>query len=85
MSRALNRHYAHTHMMRRLKEDRAQHSSHKTRPWNQPNICPCEFDPKAMARFKEQPQICSCYMCGNRRHIDGPTMQERRVYEKIMA
>ena len=41
--------------------------------------CPCWYDPKAMARFKEQPQICSCRDCGNQRQFEGETMQERRA------
>ena len=72
-SRAFRRHQAHRHMWRRLKEDRNQHYENLQ--------CPCLFDPKAMARFKEQPQKCSRECCGNQRHTwgrDNPTMQERR-------
>lgn len=68
--RAYRRHKAHTKMMRRLKEDRNEHYDDLT--------CPCWHDPRAMARFKEQPQICSCLGCGNQRKYYGPTMQERR-------
>src|ERR1700693_6025914 len=71
MSRALRRHQAETHMRRRLKEDRAQH-------YNDLN-CACYTDPKAMARFKEQPQVCSCWGCGNQRRYEGPTLQELRA------
>jgi hypothetical protein len=73
--RALRRHQAQSHMMRRLKEDRNQHYDDKR--------CPCWTDPRAMARFKEQPQVCSCRGCGNpRRWEKGAnqfTMQERRA------
>lgn len=64
-------------MMRRLKEDRNQHYNDLK--------CACWTDPKAMARFKEQPKICSGMCCGNpRRFFKGSerlTMQERRVPE----
>lgn len=75
MSRALRRHQAETHMRRRLKEDRNQHYNDLT--------CACWTDPKAMARFKEQPKLCSCWMCGNpRRHgWNEVTMQERHAAE----
>ena len=72
MSRALRRHHAETHMMRRLKEDRNQHYNDLS--------CLCWTDKKAMARFKEQPKLCSCYMCGNPRRIWGyRTIQELRA------
>ena len=72
-SRAFRRHQAESHMWRRLKEDRNQHYTDLT--------CPCWFDRKAMARFKEQPQRCSGSCCGNQRNAWGKTnlpMQERR-------
>lgn len=72
-SRAFRRHQADRHMWRRLKEDRNQHYDDLR--------CPCLFDPKAMARFKEQPQKCSGMCCGNQRHAWGRknlTMQERK-------
>lgn len=72
-SRAFRRHQVSRHMWRRLKEDRNQH-------YDQLN-CPCWTNRKAMARFKEQPQVCSGDCCGNQRHAFGrknPTMQERR-------
>jgi len=79
MSRALRRHQAQTHMVRRLKEDRNQHYSDLS--------CACWTDPRAMARFKEQPKRCSCDACGNPRksvfacksQFDRMTMQERRA------
>lgn len=58
-------------MWRRLREDRNQHYKNLD--------CPCWHDPKAMARFKEQPKLCSCWMCANRRRYDGDTLAERRV------
>jgi hypothetical protein len=69
-TRALRRHQALTHMKRRLTEDRNQHYYNLA--------CPCWTDAKAIARFKEQPKLCSCWMCGNLRRIEGPTIQERR-------
>ncbi len=60
-TRALHRHHAERQMQRRLKEDRNQHYDDLT--------CPCWHDPRAVARFKEQPKLCSCPICGNeRRH-----------------
>ena len=72
-SRSFRRHQTHRHMWRRLKEDRNQHYDNLS--------CPCWSDKKAMARFKEQPKLCSCEGCGNQRHAWGGarlTMQERR-------
>ncbi len=65
-------------MWRRLKEDRNQHYENLA--------CPCWTDPRAMARFKEQPQICSCWTCGNERRGKGNdhmrlTIQERREFQ----
>lgn len=61
-------------MSRRLKEDRNQHYDDLT--------CPCWTDPRAMARFKEQPKLCSkLWCCGNQRRVPGTTnltMAERR-------
>lgn len=68
--RAFRRHQAERNMRRRLSEDRNQHY----RDLN----CPCWTDPKVMARFKEQPKHCSCWMCKNLRALYGPTVQERR-------
>lgn len=70
MSRALRRHQAERHMWRRLKEDRNQHYENTE--------CPCWYDPKAMARFKEQPKQVSGWKYGNARAPYGPTIQERR-------
>lgn len=74
-TRAFRRHQASRHMWRRLKEDRNQH-------YNDLN-CPCWTDPRAMARFKEQPKVCSCWMCRNPRRIsfkkkERLTLQERK-------
>lgn len=75
MSRALRRHQAHSHMMRRVKEDRNQHYDDLT--------CACYQPGKRMARFKEQPQLCSCPGCGNPRRWwkgeDRLTRQEKRA------
>jgi hypothetical protein len=68
--RAYRRAKAYSKMMRRLKEDRNEHYSNLT--------CPCWHDPKAMARFKEQPQRCSRRCCGNQRKHEGAPIRERR-------
>lgn len=72
-NRAYRRHKAITKMMRRLKEDRNQHYDDLD--------CPCWSDPRAMARFKEQPQWCSRHCCGNQRRHEGLTIQERKAKE----
>jgi len=70
-TRAFRRHQAERHMRRRLREDRNQHYSDLD--------CPCWYDPRAMARFKEQPQVCSSpWCCGNRRKLEGPPVRELR-------
>jgi hypothetical protein len=75
VSRALRRHHAATHMMRRLRQDRNQHYDDLS--------CACWSNPRAMARFREQPQVCSGPCCGNQRRWgkgrDRLTPQERRV------
>jgi len=76
-SRAFRRHQTHVHLWRRLKEDRNQHYNDRT--------CPCWSDPRAMARFREQPKLCSLRCCGNPRHYektDRLTVQERRFNEQ---
>ena len=70
-SRAFRRYQTNRHMRRRLKEDRNQHYNDLS--------CACWTSPRAMARFKEQPQVCSGMCCGNQRLYYGPTMQERRA------
>lgn len=42
-------HQVETHMRRRLKKNRNQHYARLN--------CPCLTDPRALARFKEQPQV----------------------------
>lgn len=69
-NRAFRRHQTYRHMWRRLKEDRNQHYNDLS--------CPCWSDKKAMAKFKEQPKQCSCWMCSRLREFDGPTWQEVR-------
>lgn len=69
-TRDFRRHQSDRHMWRRLKEDRNQHYDDLS--------CPCWTDPKAMARFKEQPQRCSKPCCGNQRRYYGPSVSERR-------
>jgi len=74
-SRQFRIHQTNTHMNRRLKEDRNQHYDNLS--------CACWTEPKAIARFKEQPKLCSCFGCGNPRKwqkgSEGLTMQERRA------
>lgn len=69
-TRAYRRHQTQRHMWRRLKQDRNQHYNDLT--------CPCWHDPQVMARFKEQPQVCSCRGCGNQRRWEGAPHRERR-------
>jgi hypothetical protein len=69
-SRDFRRHQVQRNMRRRLKEDRKQHYRQLD--------CPCWYDPREMARFKEQPQVCSCWGCGNQRAYEGAPIRERR-------
>lgn len=62
MKRSIRRHQAQTHMWRRLKEDRNQHYDDLD--------CSCYLPGKAMARFKEQPRLCSCWVCTYRGEIN---------------
>lgn len=73
-NRAFRRHQTQRHMWRRLKEDRNEHYRNLE--------CPCWYDPRAMARFKEQPQTCSRHCCGNQRKYYGDSIQERRAKQK---
>lgn len=73
-NRAFRRHQTQRHMWRRLKEDRNQYYENLT--------CACYTDPRAMARFKEQPKLCSCWMCQNARKNEGPTIQELRAFQE---
>lgn len=78
-SRAFRRHQANRHMWRRLKEDRNQHYNDLR--------CPCWFDKKAMAMFKEQPKRCGWDCCANLRRQFGRyeyTMQERKFLSEPM-
>ena len=69
--RAFRRHKANAKMWRRLKEDRNEHYNDLT--------CPCWTDPRAMARFKEQPKFdCHHWYCKNLRAVEGPRIQELR-------
>jgi hypothetical protein len=72
-NRAFRRQQTYRHMWRRLKEDRNQHYNDLK--------CPCWTDPRIISRFKEQPKLCSCFMCRNRRKDEGLTMQERRFVD----
>lgn len=74
--RAFRRHKAAAKMRRRLNEARSQNAA--VRSWA------AFYDtPKYAARFKEQPQRCSCESCGNQRHaLRGRTLlpiQELRL------
>jgi hypothetical protein len=76
-SRAMRRHQTERHMWRRLKEDRNQHYDDLN--------CPCWTSPKAMARFKEQPKLCSRSCCGNPRLYWGEvTRQELRADQPMI-
>jgi hypothetical protein len=83
--RALRRFQAETHMKRRLSEDRNQHRynlDHRSInifTGELDSICPCYYDSKAMARFKEQPAFhCHCSCCGYESYWkhNEPTIQE---------
>ena len=65
--------------LRRLLEDRAEHSAQGT--------CPCLEDEtrsgngKIFARFADTPKLCSSpWCCGNPRRRGEVTMQERRAH-----
>lgn len=77
--RSYRRHQAECHLHRRLSEDRNQHYDDLS--------CPCWHDPKAMARFREQPKLCSCPVCGNPRRWEKGTgrltIQERRCVAEV--
>lgn len=79
-TRAFRRHQTQRHMQRRLKEDCNQHYEDLG--------CLCWSDPAAMARFKEQPKHCSCWMCCNPRRSfktkEALTIQERRFFSEAI-
>jgi len=76
-TQAYRRHQTYTHMWRRLSQDRNEHYDDLS--------CPCWTNAKAMARFKEQPQVCSCWCCGNQRKIEKLTLGERRNIDRFSA
>ena len=79
-TRAFRRHQTQRHMWRRLNEDRNQHYDDLA--------CRCWSDLKEMARFKEQPQHCSCWGCGNQRRSWGRlqlTRQELRFVSEPLC
>lgn len=76
-TRSFRRHQTDSHMRRRLKEDRNQHYDDLR--------CPCWTDPKAMARFKEQPKLCSCNMCGNPRRASWASKTARLTIQELRA
>jgi len=68
--RVFRRFKQQVHLMRRLKEDRNQHYQNLK--------CRCWWDPRVIARFREQPQVCSCMDCANQRQHQGAPISERR-------
>jgi len=56
-------------MCRRLSEDRNQHYDDLS--------CPCWWDGRAQARFKEQPKLLSCYCCSSPRRNPWLSIKER--------
>jgi hypothetical protein len=70
-TRAFRRHQVRRHLTRRLKEHRNQHYRDV--------LCACWVSPRAVARFKEQPQSCSCMGCCNQRDIEGASIAERQA------
>ena len=76
-NRAFRRHQSHRHMHRRLKEDRNQHYNDLD--------CPCWYDPKTMARFKEQPKWQQCYCCSSQRYNVWAPMRDRLTMQELRA
>lgn len=76
-NRAFRRHKANAKMWRRLKEDRNQHYENLT--------CACYTEPKAMARFKEQPKMQSCYCCSSPRYSPWAKGERRSIQERRAA
>lgn len=37
-----------------------------------------EWNIRALGMCIDTPKVCSCYMCGNARKLEGDTLQERR-------
>jgi len=68
--RVFRRFQQHVHLTRRLKEDRNQHYQNLN--------CSCWWDPRVIARFREQPQVCSCRDCGSQRQYEGAPVSELR-------
>lgn len=40
-------------------------------------------DPRRVGLVATTPQSCSCPLCGNRRQLEGPTVQERRWMQEM--
>lgn len=86
-TRAERRWFRFVKGMRRLKEDRQQH----TGTWR--TDCPCWAEEagigrgRVFARFADTPKQCSCWMCGNPRRYykaqmgEKLTLQERRAFQ----
>jgi hypothetical protein len=64
-------------MWRRLKEDRNQHYDRLD--------CPCWTDPRAMARFREQPKLSQCYCCSSPRYNPWMSRDERLTIQERRA
>lgn len=73
-TKAYRRHKAYANMWRRLKADRNQHYENLE--------CPCWYDKKTMARFKEQPKLCSCFMCRNPRRVSWNKKEQLTLAER---
>ena len=66
MARALNRHHT-----QRMKKRRATCLT----------VCGRNDNPRVVGMVTNTPKPCSCWMCGNKRKSEGPTLQELRGME----
>jgi hypothetical protein len=82
-TRAERRWFRYVKGMRRLKADRQEHSPYGTKTLEETCDCFAPKESKAFgkifSRFADTPKPCSCISCGNKRHLEGPTIQERRA------
>ncbi len=87
--RAQRRYDRYVKMMRRLREDRATHTS-DVKKSDPVDWCPCfltqdrAWNGKTKSYFADTPKACSGFCCGNPRRMGGQqgsrlTMQERRA------
>lgn len=76
-SRGERRDRSYKKFMRRLKADQQEHG--RRADLDGTPFCPCFYDPKEQARFKDTPKNYKCNCCGsNKRVLEGDTIQEKR-------